>query len=1282
MCCRAFLAGVGLLAVFSLEAQSLDSTWRVQVAGRSARVNPDGTFTILNIGIPPQFAPANPNALPLPYYARLIGFKTFGQQLRYVHSKPLKITPGETVQIEAGQLIFSDTLPAVVTTLSLTANPDRLSTIGATTQLQTTAFLAGGRLQDVTASASRTVYRSSNPAVASVSADGLVTGRSAGWVHLSAFHEGITASTAIEVGIPAAARTIVGFVFNPEGQPITGALVHIPGTATTAATDANGRYQIPNVPSSLSRPAVRVLSSPAAPLFGQVSSLDTSLAIVDGGILTARTMAQIHHLPCSDADQDCLPEEVEITLGLDPNSRDSDGDGIPDGVEDLDGDRLPNRFELLLGSLPQNADSDGDGIDDGTEVLQYRSVPYLADSDGDGIPDGVQDQDNDGLLDIAEDNNGNYIVDAGETNPRQADSDGDGVLDTQELIDGTSPTNEYAFEPRALSRFAFDTAAFSGEQGQEPLLNNAGTPVSSFHSRAGSAYRAHNGSQLLYRVVEPDNRINLNLLRGTVRFSFKPNNWSSGQPSHPFGSRLLEVGQFSPNGQENDGWWGLFLNQDRTKLSFGSQGPNSTTWERYIEADNLQFKVGQWYEVELTYGPRITYPYGRKDPQREQQYSNAYLYINGRRAGFGLGVNPNLLPNETAIAGGFALGSQTDGALNADITIDELHTYNYPLHSWNEKILTDRNWCAQANRANNTIILKRNSAINVHPSLPVKIFRRPFGSTNWGRPLVADYRETAFEDQTAKPGRAYEYRIWDTGEPDNSIVLQQHLTAAIDLPPSHERGKVILMIENAAAPLLNTEIAAFQTNLVGDGWEVVSHLVPRQNDSDFEQNAQSIAGIKTLIDRETDPNRTNVVILLGHVPVPMSGISAADGHSNHSPPDHRGAWAADGFYGSTNQNFWTDIGPTSIVNRDNPKNSNVPGDGKFDQNWLPQPYGSAVGRIDFAQMPAFTNASFLPGFPRHTIRSAEIALLRQYLDKNRRYRLGELTFKERFSGFRGFGQARDSATSFYNALNLSASLFGITDDRFINMRPLPQRVAYLFGFHEMNAFSTGIILGWEYRNAARTYSHTSEDLVVPENEAAIGFHLAYGSYFGDWNLNSNNWLKSLLAMPNSGLAALYYFPNKWRLEKLGLGAPLAVGMQEFNDPTKYESHRLSSNGAILSSYRPDFAPPRMLSILGDPTLRIHILPPPANLQAVAQGEQIMLTWEPPPVNGVHYYIHRSTNGIHGRFVPLTDTTPTPNWLDTTPPPGPKLYRIRAGKTQESGSGSYTNLSQGTFIAVK
>ena len=111
---------------------------------------------------------------------------------------------------------------------------------------------------------------------------------------------------------------------------------------------------------------------------------------------------------------------------------DSDGDGIPDGME-----------ILAHGSSPWLSDTDGDGLSDYDEVHRYGTNPALVDTNGDGIPDNVALN---GLLDPnGDDYDGDGLTDAEEsflyaTNPRNADSDGDGLSDYDEVIvHGTSP---------------------------------------------------------------------------------------------------------------------------------------------------------------------------------------------------------------------------------------------------------------------------------------------------------------------------------------------------------------------------------------------------------------------------------------------------------------------------------------------------------------------------------------------------------------------------------------------------------------------------------------------------------------------------------------------------------------------------------------------------------------------------------------------------------------------------------------------------------------------------
>ncbi|MFT6399885.1 MAG: hypothetical protein ACJAYU_004655, partial [Bradymonadia bacterium] len=151
-----------------------------------------------------------------------------------------------------------------------------------------------------------------------------------------------------------------------------------------------------------------------------------------------------------DSDGDGIPDDLEDrnrngTFEEGSNETnfldiDTDGDGIDDGVEDSNRNGVVDNGE----TDPRLADTDADGIDDdaepgaGTDALN-------PDTDGDGIPDGVErdvtgtdptnsDSDSDGLPDGDEDLNQNGVVDPGETSPSSADTDGDGTIDSAETL--------------------------------------------------------------------------------------------------------------------------------------------------------------------------------------------------------------------------------------------------------------------------------------------------------------------------------------------------------------------------------------------------------------------------------------------------------------------------------------------------------------------------------------------------------------------------------------------------------------------------------------------------------------------------------------------------------------------------------------------------------------------------------------------------------------------------------------------------------------------------------
>jgi len=144
----------------------------------------------------------------------------------------------------------------------------------------------------------------------------------------------------------------------------------------------------------------------------------------------------------------------EALGGVDPFSKDSDGDGIWDGYDgavnssgrdwwnDIDGDGL-------ICALDRDSDNDtiSDSIEDldrdGVfEPLENETIPYLSDTDGDGTPDDEDvlplDLDNDGLTGFTLHDGYQFVTGSLEgiwgTTFNNPDTDGDGLLDGDEDV--------------------------------------------------------------------------------------------------------------------------------------------------------------------------------------------------------------------------------------------------------------------------------------------------------------------------------------------------------------------------------------------------------------------------------------------------------------------------------------------------------------------------------------------------------------------------------------------------------------------------------------------------------------------------------------------------------------------------------------------------------------------------------------------------------------------------------------------------------------------------------
>lgn len=103
----------------------------------------------------------------------------------------------------------------------------------------------------------------------------------------------------------------------------------------------------------------------------------------------------------TDSDGDFLSDDVEASLGTNPNNPDTDGDGLSD-FEEVNQDGNPNDYTVGIDTDPNDFDTDNDGMSDGEELAWFPignstvyepgsdTNPFDPDSDNDDVGDGIE----------------------------------------------------------------------------------------------------------------------------------------------------------------------------------------------------------------------------------------------------------------------------------------------------------------------------------------------------------------------------------------------------------------------------------------------------------------------------------------------------------------------------------------------------------------------------------------------------------------------------------------------------------------------------------------------------------------------------------------------------------------------------------------------------------------------------------------------------------------------------------------------------------------------------
>jgi hypothetical protein len=270
-----------------LTGEALPEGCAVSVLNRVVRTQSDGKWVLPNV--PAGFGQVRARATCV-----IDGETVSGESDFFV------VPPNGVVNVPPIKLGSLNAVPVALTIAPGTATIDRK---GATAQLAVSASFRAGTTRDVTGRASGIAYTTSNPAIATVSADGVVTGVSSGTVIIQASLEGKYAMARV--------RVVLAVDTDGDGMP----------------DDVELREGLnPNDPNDALEDADR----------DGLSNRDE----VENGT----------NLRSPDTDRDSILDGEEVVAGADgfitnPQLADSDGDGVRDALE------------ILLGTDPGSAAS-------------------------------------------------------------------------------------------------------------------------------------------------------------------------------------------------------------------------------------------------------------------------------------------------------------------------------------------------------------------------------------------------------------------------------------------------------------------------------------------------------------------------------------------------------------------------------------------------------------------------------------------------------------------------------------------------------------------------------------------------------------------------------------------------------------------------------------------------------------------------------------------------------------------------------------------------------------
>ena len=510
------------------------------------------------------------------------------------------------------------------------------------------------------------------------------------------------------------------------------------------------------------------------------------------------------------------------------------------------------------------------------------------------------------------------------------------------------------------------------------------------------------------------------------------------------------------------------------------------------------------------------------------------------------------------------------------------------------------------------------------------IYRKEISASRWTR-LQRNYTSLTYTDNTISDATEYEYKfVVITGIAP--YYAYGYIAFGVNVPQKNDRGNLLLVVDSRFQSSLAAEINILKRDLIGDGWNPITTYCSKDT---------SVNYIKSVIDGIHATNPLDGIYLIGHIPVPYSGLFYPDGHT-----DHKGAWPTDLYYASAASD-WTD-NIYNYTNSSRPVNSNNRYDGKFDNSEMVGETFCPISRVDFYDLPKAA--------------ANETTTLKNYLNKASSYKHGAMDVLDK-------GLVTDNLSTFSEGFSFNghmnfSSLFGDS----VAQAPLLSSL-------QTDTYKWSYACGY---GSDSSLAGVGSVTTLKNTDYQGVFSMVFGSYFGDWN-TEDNFMRSLLADGKMLTTCWAGRPN-WFFHHMGLNNPIGTSAKmsienssssSYLNTTSYDIYGYFSNGIHMQ-------------LLGDMSLRQNYKTSVDSFNTTFNSttNAVDLTWNAPSGGQVtEYRIYKSSDSL-SNFTLLASLTPSvTTYSDSAIASAGNYYYISYVTLDSTNSGSYYNTSVGTFASM-